>query len=124
MQNEELRRAQAELEISRSRYFDLFDMAPVGYCTISETGLILEINLTAANLLGANRSELVMQPFSRFIQIQDQDVYYFYRKRLFETQVPQHCELRLFNHHTFFWARLDATFREVNSRRSRLQSDH
>jgi hypothetical protein len=40
MQNEELRRIQAELEASRVRYFDLYDLAPVGYCTRSEKGLI------------------------------------------------------------------------------------
>ncbi len=46
LQNEELRRAQAELEASRARYFDLYDLAPVGYCMLSEKGLILEANLT------------------------------------------------------------------------------
>jgi PAS domain-containing protein len=52
MQNEELRRAQEALEAARARYFDLYDLAPVGYCTLSEQGLILEANLTAATLLG------------------------------------------------------------------------
>jgi len=53
MQNEELRRAQAELDASWARYFDLYDLAPAGYFTLSEEGLILEANLTAATLLGA-----------------------------------------------------------------------
>ena len=34
MQNEELRRAQAEIEASRTRYFDLYDLAPVGYFSL------------------------------------------------------------------------------------------
>ena len=42
MQNEELRRAQAELDAERARYFNIYDPAPVGYCTLSEKGLIHE----------------------------------------------------------------------------------
>ena len=75
MQNEELRRAQTELETMRARYFDLYDLAPIGYCTVSEKGLILEANLTAANLLGVSRSDLAKQPLSRFILKEDQDIY-------------------------------------------------
>jgi PAS domain-containing protein len=73
MQNEELRRAQVELDAARARYFDLYDLAPVGYCTLSEPGLILEANLTAATLLGVPRGALVKQPISRFILPEDQD---------------------------------------------------
>ena len=88
MQNEELRRAQAELDASRERYFDLYDLAPVGYCTISEKGLILEANLTAATLLGLAKGALVKQPLTRFILPDDQDIYYLHHKKLFETGTP------------------------------------
>jgi hypothetical protein len=40
MQNDELYNTRKELEISRSRYFDLFNLTPVGYVTLSENGLI------------------------------------------------------------------------------------
>ncbi|MBU1054167.1 MAG: response regulator [Proteobacteria bacterium] len=110
MQNEELRTAQAVIEAGRARYFDLYDLAPVGYCTLSEQGLILEANLTAANLLGKARGALIKQPISRFILKDDQDIYYRHRKNLFETGEPQECELRLVKSDgAHFWAHLAGT---------------
>ena len=110
MQNEELRRAQGELEASRARYFDLYDLAPVGYFTISEQGLILEANLTGAGLLGVGRSDLVKQPLTRFILPEDQDIYYRHRKQLFETGSPQVYDLRVLRADAApFWARLETT---------------
>jgi PAS domain-containing protein len=76
LQGEELRRVQEALEISRARYFDLYDLAPVGYVTLSEQGMIREANLTAATLWGVPRSALVKQPLTRFILPKDQDIYY------------------------------------------------
>ena len=95
MQNEELRSTQDELAVSHARYFDLYDLAPVGYLTLSEKGLILEANLAAANLLGLERSQFVNQPVTRFIVPDDQDIYYLQRKRLSATLQPQVCELRM-----------------------------
>lgn len=110
MQNEEMRRAQVELEEGRTRYFDLYDMAPVGYVTVSEKGLILEANLTAANLLGVPKRKLKEQAFSRFIRKEDQDIYYHLRKELLETGEPQARELRMAKKDAkSFWAHLEAT---------------
>jgi PAS domain S-box-containing protein len=95
MQNEELRRAQLEIDATRARYFDLYDLAPVGYCTLSEKGLILEANLTAANLLGVTRQKLINQPISRFILTADQDIYYLHRKKLLDLGEAQSCEIRI-----------------------------
>jgi PAS domain-containing protein len=71
MQNEELRRAQKALDASRTPYFELYALAPAGYLTLSEAGVILEANLTAATLLGVIRSTLVRQPMTRFILSED-----------------------------------------------------
>jgi PAS domain S-box-containing protein len=110
MQNEELRRAQEELEGSRARYFDLYDLAPVGYFTLSEQGLILEANLTAAKLLGVARGALVKQPLSRYVLHEDQDIYYLHRKALLETGAPQSWELRVLKKDAApFWVRVEAT---------------
>ena len=110
LQNEELRRSQAELDAIRARYFDLYDMAPVGYCTISEKGMTLEANLTAATLLGMHRSDMVGQPWTAFIYREDQDIYYRHRKELLSNHSPEataECELRLLKKDgSEFWALL------------------
>jgi PAS domain S-box-containing protein len=110
MQNVELRTMQADLDAARARYFDLYDLAPVGYCTLSEKGMILEANLTAATLLGLNRSALLKRPLTRYILPDDQNIYFLHRKQLFETGEPQTCDLRMVkNDGTQFWAHLVAT---------------
>ncbi|MHB8056964.1 MAG: PAS domain-containing hybrid sensor histidine kinase/response regulator [Desulfuromonadaceae bacterium] len=109
MQNEELRRTQHELEISRSRYFDLYNLAPVGYLTLSEQGLVLEVNLAAAGMLGDVRTKILKKPISRFIYPEDQDMYYLHRKQLFEVHDVQTWEMRLVRSDgSHFWARLQA----------------
>ena len=110
VQNEDLRRTQAELEAARTRYFDLYDLAPVGYCTISETEHILEANLTVCTLLGMPRSELIGRSVRQFICPADQDIYYLHRKTLVATGQAQTCELRLVGPDgSQFWASLQAT---------------
>ena len=113
LQNEELRRAQGELEASQARYFDLYDLAPVGYFTLADRGLILEANLTAATMLGVPRGALVNQPITRFILKDDQDLYYHLRKRVVETGQRQMCELRMAKTDGApFWTLTEATLSE------------
>jgi PAS domain S-box-containing protein len=118
MQNEELRRALADLENSRARYFDLYDLAPVGYITVDELGAILEINLRAATLLGTNRATLARVNFSRAIDPEDQDTYFLTRERLLKTGDPQSCELRILRPGLPpFWTRLKMTVAEQDGAR-------
>ena len=67
------RQAQIDLEVSRDRYVDLYDFAPVGYLSVSAQGSISQINLTGADLLGDTRERLLADRFSRFVTAEDAD---------------------------------------------------
>jgi PAS domain S-box-containing protein len=73
MQNTELRRTRAEHEAALERYTNLYDFAPVGYLTLDHEGQIVELNLTAATLLGEPRRNLLRKRFSRFVVRQDRE---------------------------------------------------
>jgi diguanylate cyclase (GGDEF)-like protein/PAS domain S-box-containing protein len=95
MQNEELRRAQLALEESRDRYVDLYEFAPVGYLTLTGEGLISEVNLTGAALLGEERKKMLRRRFNRFVTREDMDRYHRLFVSLMQHDERQACELAL-----------------------------
>jgi PAS domain S-box-containing protein len=95
MQNEELRKAQIELEESRNKYSDLYDFAPISYFTFDKNGLIIGVNLTGAAKLGMERSFLIKKPFSFYIAPDNKDVFYLHLQQVFRTKTQQTCELKL-----------------------------
>lgn len=115
MQNEELRQAQTDLSLERERFFDLYDMAPVGYISVSEQGLIVQANLTAVQLLGCSRQQLLNQRFSHFIAAQHQDSYYLHRKQLLASHQTQSFDLQMVTESAQpFWAKLIARVVQKN----------
>ncbi len=105
---EDLKHAHSELEYSWARYFDLYDLAPLSYLTISDRDTILDANLTTSALLGLSRNKLIKQPLSRFINATDQDIYYKHRQKLLETGNKQSFELHLIKQDGVpFWVRVD-----------------
>ena len=110
LQNEELRRVQLDLEACKARYFDFYNLAPVGYCTISAAGVLREFSLTFVSQLGVTSHELYRKPFIRFVFGADQDRYYLFMKELLATGKNQGCELRLLKpDQTTFCAKLIAS---------------
>ena len=76
LQNEELRQTQIELDFAKTRYFNLYDLAPVAYLVVTNRGVIKKANLAAANLLGLSRRKLLNKPISKFILNTDLAHYY------------------------------------------------
>jgi PAS domain S-box-containing protein len=119
-QNEELRVMQLDLATAHARYFDLYDLAPVGYCTVNDAGNILEVNLTAASMLGVTRHDMVGRGVQSFILPQDKDMYYLHRKHLVDTGEPQSCVLRLLRANgSAFWAQLSASLDTATTQNAR-----
>jgi PAS domain S-box-containing protein len=135
MQNEELRRTQDELSAARARYFELYDLAPVGYLTVNKNGLIEEVNLTAAAMLRLSRSALLKQAISKIVFHEDQDLYYLQRKLCFADSSARVWEMRLVQADGApFWAHLQAipaqdgqfwiTFHDISERKQAEQKLH
>jgi PAS domain S-box-containing protein len=111
MQNEELRKAQIQLEVSRTRYADLYDFSPVGYFTFNGRGFILEGNLTGAAQLGIERSRLVNTTFRSFVFQPDREIFDSHLRAVFKTPERQTCEVRLTaKNGDRFYARLESIY--------------
>ena len=110
LRGEGLRRSWIELEAERARYYNLYDLAPVGYCTLNEQGLILESNLSVAVLLGMRRKDLINRPLSEFILEEDRVIYFQHHEQALKTSLAAAWEQRMVDRHgTEFWAQCTAT---------------
>src|ERR1700691_5459793 len=67
LQDEELRRSRADLEMTLSRQVQLYDFAPVGCFTVDRSTALRELNLTAASMLGAERDRLLGRSLDSFL---------------------------------------------------------
>ena len=95
IQNQQLRWAQQQLEVSREQYIALYDAAPVGYFTLNPSGLILAANLTGAAQLGRARPALLNQRFANYVVQADRDIFYLHLRRCTTSQTGHTCELQL-----------------------------
>jgi PAS domain S-box-containing protein len=97
LQNEDLREAQVELEKLHRKYNELYQLAPIGYLTLSRDGRIVETNTRAAHMLDLNRAELGDLKLSAFVHFDDQDTFHLHLQSLLESWRRQSCRLRLQN---------------------------
>jgi diguanylate cyclase (GGDEF)-like protein/PAS domain S-box-containing protein len=108
MQNEALRQSQAELEVSRDRYLDFFDFAPGGYITLDLQGMIVEINLTCAALLGVDRNKLPYKRMASYIAVEDRERWHLQFVSVLNNDGVMTCELAIeYDGRKRFYARLD-----------------
>lgn len=95
MQNRELRETLNTLDDVRDRFADLYDFAPIGYMTLDNRGIVREINLTGARMLGRPRTELYDRPLVPRLEPGYSRAFFTHLDRIFDTPVKATVELAL-----------------------------
>jgi PAS domain S-box-containing protein len=71
LQNAALRETQLELELSRAKYRELYEHAPIPYLSLAEDSTIMAVNEAALALLQSTREALIGTRFSRYVAAED-----------------------------------------------------
>lgn len=96
MQNEELRQAHEALEKSRNAFAELYDFAPAGYFSFDRQGLVRNVNLPGAQLLGIERQRLLGKPMSLWIADPDgRELFSKHCEEVLERKEDDCCEIWL-----------------------------
>ena len=109
VQNAELQETRNKAETLLETYTDLYDFAPIGYFSVDDQGLILEVNLTGAALLGVERSRLINRRLKSFVALTSRTAFQTFFKKIFAGFGKQICETSFLNERGIpFWADLQA----------------
>lgn len=97
MQYEELLLQEAKAESATEKFTALYDFAPAGYFTLGRDGMVSELNLSGARMLGLERSLLVNRNFRHFISLETKSVFDDFLRKVFDTDYKQTCEIIIAN---------------------------
>ena len=95
MQNDELILAETSAREAAEKYSALYDFAPLGYFTLSNTGEITELNLCAYQMIGKNRSRLKNSSFGFFVSHDSKPAYAQFFDQIWETKIRVSCDVTL-----------------------------
>ena len=115
MQNEELLRAQRDLQEARDHYAHLYDFVPVGFFTLNSEGFILDANLTACQFLEVERKVLLHQKLEDFVNVADQPTLRLHLQKMAQRHLKDVSEvLQLKHNQGHFLVRLQSLKEETS----------
>lgn len=95
VQNEELLMAKQSADSAIKKYSELYNFSPSGYFTLSEEGIILEVNKTGATLLGKEPLELIGSKFRSFVSNETKMGFDLFFDKVFVNKIKECSELCL-----------------------------
>ena len=93
LQNEELRKAKELAETATNKLTALYDIAPLGYFTLTNRGRIIELNMAGAKMLGKERFYLQNKQLGIFITEDDRPAFNQFLNSVFESKTKQSTEI-------------------------------
>jgi hypothetical protein len=97
MQNDELRLAKEQAELTSRKYTELYDFSPIGYFTLSKEGLIIEANHNGAKMLGKEYVKLINSSFGFFVCEPAKPIFNNFLANVFENKINTSCEITVQN---------------------------
>ena len=95
LQNEELMLASSAAQEAVKKYSKLYDFAPSGFFTLSKEGIIIELNLSIAKMLGKEHSHLIYSQFGFFVSNDTKPIFNLFLEKVFSSKVKESCEVIL-----------------------------
>ena len=95
LMSKELARAKEEADLASKKYAELYEFAPSCYFTLTKDGVIVELNLKGANMLGKPRSFLINSIFTFFVTEDTKSIFNLFLQKIFSNKTVQTCELKL-----------------------------
>jgi len=95
LQNEELILAKEQAVAATERYTEIYDFAPSGYFNLSQKGTITELNLSAAKMLGKERSLIVNSNLDSYLSNDSRLVFKRFLLDVFYNKKEESCEVEL-----------------------------
>ncbi len=95
IQNKELKEAKEFAEAATQKYTELYDFAPSGYFTLSKEGDIIELNICGSQMLGKERSRLILSQFGFFVTDDTKPIFNLFLKKIFTGRANETCEVCL-----------------------------
>jgi PAS domain S-box-containing protein len=95
IQNDELRLALENAALASEKYAALYDSAPAGYFTLDQDGVVTNINLSGAKMLGMEKSKVVNYLLTNFVSYDDKETFQNFVKNIFGSGLKQTCEVQM-----------------------------
>ncbi len=92
-QNEELRLTKQELELSKEKYIELYDNAPIGLLTYKEDHTIINANAKICQWFNLKNSEIIGKKITQFLTFESQNTFLTHCTSVIDNQQKESVHL-------------------------------